>query len=79
MAITTTLSLGIFHFQNILVEPFHLVLQAFNFFLVDCEKVRGIFLPYLAAHEIGDEESAQVVKRVNGSWRQLLNHELADL
>ena len=61
----------VFHLQNNLIEALDIVFQALAIFLVNCEEVRGIRLPALTAHEIGNKEPAQVAKRVNGSWRHL--------
>ncbi|GFS29583.1 phototropic-responsive NPH3 family protein [Actinidia rufa] len=41
------------------------VFQDLSFFLVNGEKMGGILLPNLAAHEIGDDELAQIAKRVS--------------
>ena len=49
---------GIFYLQDSLIKTIDVILQALLIFLVNCEKVGGIFLPNPVAHEIGNKESA---------------------
>ena len=57
----------VFHLQNNLIKALEIVFQVLAIFPVDREEVGDILLSDPAAHEIGDKESAQITKRVNGS------------
>ncbi|GFY87195.1 hypothetical protein Acr_05g0008340 [Actinidia rufa] len=61
---------GILHFYYGLVKSLYLVFQALGFLLVNGEEVGGILLPVSVAHEVGNEESAEIL-----SWVGNLNLE----